>query len=228
MSNRVQTKSPLKTEATLQSNVSDTPPITQKIIPNQISSAIPIKLLHENAILPSKGTPNSAGFDLYASKPTKIQPKTRELINTGIAMAIPTGYYGRIAPRSSLTIKSNIDIGAGVIDSDYRGEIYPCLINNSDNIFHINKGDRIAQIIIEQSPPFKLLQTSSLNNTQRGTGGFGSTDITPNTTMNTFQMLPQWTITPGTKITAKLPNEKHFSKYIYYFESYRRPNITKY
>ena len=215
VSNRAHTNSQSQTETSPLSQKSDTLSISHNNLPNPISSyTIPVKFLHENAKMPSKGTAQSAGFDLYASEQIKIQPKTRKLINTGIAMAIPTGFYGRIAPRSSLTIKSNIDIGAGVIDSDYRGEIYPCLINNSNNTFNINKGDKIAQIIIEKSPHFHLVQTSSLHNTQRGTGAFGSTDVTTKTTNDNFQMLPQWATTQGTKITAKLPNENHFSKFI--------------
>ena len=97
------------------------------------------------------------------------------LVSTGLAFAIPTGNYGRIAPRSGLAVKNSINVGAGVIDSDYRGEVRVLLFNHGDVDFVISEGDRIAQLIIEKYTPTELVEVETLGETQRGEGGFGST-----------------------------------------------------
>jgi len=134
------------------------------------------KPLSPNATIPSKSTKGSAAFDIYASSCQIVQPNNRLAIKTDISLQIPFGYYGRIAARSGLTIKHNIDIGAGVIDSDYRGEIKPILINNGTKPFHISKNDRIAQIVIEQCADVTFQQVEELTQTHRGDKGFGSSD----------------------------------------------------
>ena len=136
--------------------------------------------LTEHAQTPTRGTYGSAGYDLYSTEEYEFDPLTRYLIKTGIALKIPEGYYGRIAPRSSMAWKKHTDILAGVIDSDYRGEIGVCLSNLSPlNSFTINKGDRVAQLIITKIETPELIELSNEEfhsvETERGAGGFGST-----------------------------------------------------
>jgi dUTP pyrophosphatase len=102
---------------------------------------------------------------------------SRELISTGIAVQIPPGSYGRIAPRSGLAYKHFIDVGAGVVDSDYRGEVKVLLFNFNDRAFRVSYGDRIAQLIIEKYTPTVIQEVETLDESQRGEGGFGSTGI---------------------------------------------------
>lgn len=140
---------------------------------------IPMKLLSRNALLPHYGSSDAAGMDLYADLGDKgslsIHPGERKLIKTGVAMAIPAGYYGRIAPRSGLAYKQGIDIMAGVIDGDYRGEVGAILINFGDKSFNVNTGDRVAQMIFERYAPAYAYQVAVLPGTERGAEGFGST-----------------------------------------------------
>lgn len=136
---------------------------------------IQFKKLDEQAILPTRGSDHAAGLDLYACKESVIPARGYLPISTGVAVAIPLGYYGRIAPRSGLAAKHGIDTLAGVIDSDYRGELICLLANHSDNDFEIKPGDRVAQFVIEAiifpDPEF----VPELPDTNRGDGGFGST-----------------------------------------------------
>ena len=109
-----------------------------------------VKLLSTKAKLPTRGTKDAAGYDLYICEPTIIPPRTRKLVHTGISIAAPTTKgYARIALRSGLAIKG-LDLGAGIVDSDYRGPIKVLLINNSDIPFQINTGDRMAQLILKR------------------------------------------------------------------------------
>jgi len=140
-----------------------------------MQAPIQVKRLSDAAILPRKGTPGSAGYDLYASNECVVPAKGKAIVQTGIAMAIPWGYYGRVAPRSSMAVK-HTDIGAGVIDSDYRGEIGIVLFNHSETDLVIKVHDRIAQLIIEKLGMGNLLEVSDLDNTSR-TGGYGSTGV---------------------------------------------------
>ena len=103
-----------------------------------------IKKLRDDAYIPVKGSEYAAGYDLMSVEESVVPAKEKALISTGIAMAIPIGNYGRIAPRSGLAAKNFIDVGAGVIDSDYRGEVKVLLFNFSNTDFKINKGDRVA------------------------------------------------------------------------------------
>lgn len=135
---------------------------------------IQIILNNPLAKVPTKSSPESAGYDLYSIEDIKLDPHSRKLISTGIKIKFPKEYYGRVAPRSGLSCKG-IDIGAGVIDSDYRGEIKVLLINNSENIFNVEISDRIAQLIFEKyenDAEFELVDI--LNETYRGCKGFGS------------------------------------------------------
>lgn len=137
-----------------------------------------IKLLTETATVPSIGSEGSAGYDLYSNVPSDniiIPPHGKALIKTGIAIAIPEGYYGRIAPRSSLGWKYHIDVGAGVIDRDYRGEIGVVLYNLGDTEYVVKHKERIAQLILTRYVTPDIDIVSELDDTKRGEGGYGST-----------------------------------------------------
>lgn len=129
-----------------------------------------------NAYIPSKATESSAGYDLYSAYKYVVPKKGKELILTDICLEIPFGCYGRIAPRSGLAWNNFIDVGAGVVDCDYRGNVAVILFNFSDEDFIVNKGDRIAQLICECIADTELIETS-LNPTVRNNNGFGSTGI---------------------------------------------------
>ncbi len=112
---------------------------------------IQIKKLSDKAKIPTQGSKYAAGYDLYAAEEVLVNTMGRKLVKTNISISIPEGYYGRIAPRSGLAYKNGIDVLAGVIDSDYRGDIGVILFNTDHNLdFEVNVGDRIAQIIIEK------------------------------------------------------------------------------
>ena len=137
--------------------------------------------LHVNAIAPTKGSKLSAGWDLYAcvdgDGELTISNGSRRLIPTYLSFEIPDGTYGRVAPRSGLACKG-IDIGAGVIDADYRGHVKVLVINNSGDSYTIRTGDKIAQLILEELREVNNLKEVSeeeLTDTERGSGGFGST-----------------------------------------------------
>ena len=139
---------------------------------------IRIKKLTQNATIPTRGTIDSAGLDLYCAIKLTIKPSEKALIPTDIAISIPKTYYGRIAPRSSMAWKKHSDIGAGVIDSDYRGNIGVVIFNlSTTDSIEINIGDRIAQLIIEKYYPCNLINVNEgiLDDTERNTGGFGYT-----------------------------------------------------
>jgi dUTP pyrophosphatase len=139
---------------------------------------IKIKKVDPEAIVPTQATKFDAGYDLYSLDYGWIRPNERRLIHTGISIAIPEGYYGRIAPRSGLAWKDGIDVLAGVIDSSYRGKIGVILYNTNGgdemNTVKIEKGQKIAQLIIEKCHEVEWELVDSLDETQRGAGGFGS------------------------------------------------------
>ena len=139
-----------------------------------------IKKLSEKAHLPVKGSEHAAGYDLMSTEEVTVPARGKALIPTGLAMAIPIGNYGRIAPRSGLAAKNFIDVGAGVIDSDYRGEVKVLLFNFSEIDFKVNPGDRVAQLIIEKYTRTEIEEVTDggdLDSTERGEGGFGSTGV---------------------------------------------------
>ncbi|KAM5564858.1 deoxyuridine 5'-triphosphate nucleotidohydrolase [Rosa sericea] len=136
-----------------------------------------VKKLSENAVLPSRGSPLSAGYDLSSATETKIPARGKALVPTDLSIAVPEGTYARVAPRSGLTWKHSIDVGAGVIDADYRGPVGVILFNHSDVDFEIKVGDRIAQLIIEIIITPDVVEVEDLDSTVRGEGGFGSTGV---------------------------------------------------
>lgn len=140
---------------------------------------VPIKILREGAILPTYGTEFSAGADLYAclDAPVTIDPGNTYLVPTGLALAIPEGFAGLIYARSGLATKRGLAPAnkVGVIDSDYRGELFVSLHNHSGAPQEIAPGERIAQMIITPYIAAEFTVTEELSETVRGAGGFGST-----------------------------------------------------
>ncbi|NMB28400.1 MAG: dUTP diphosphatase [Tissierellia bacterium] len=128
--------------------------------------------------LPKSSTSGSAGIDLYANiSKLVLKPLDRALIPTGLYLSIPEGYEGQIRARSGLALEHGISLanGVGTIDSDYRGEIKVILVNLGKNEYIINKGDRIAQLVIVKHEKVELCEVDFLNKTKRGSGGFGHT-----------------------------------------------------
>ncbi len=131
-------------------------------------------MLSPGAIAPTRGSAGAAGYDLYANEDVTIGETEFTAVNTGVSVAIPPGYYGRIAPRSGLAAKHGIIIGGGVIDEDYRGEL-KVLMSCLFGMYDVRKGDRIAQLILEKITTPELEIVDSLDDTDRGSDGFGST-----------------------------------------------------
>lgn len=146
-----------------------------------------IQRLHPKALLPKRTTAGAACYDLSAVETVTIPPATinanghveigMALISTGWAMAIPEGYAGRIGSRSGLAIKHNLEVGAGWLDSDYRGEVKVKLLNYSSYPFTIHQGERIAQLALLKIATPIPEEVEHLPDTQRGHGGFGSTGV---------------------------------------------------
>ena len=135
---------------------------------------IQVKLLNPEATLPTKTNPTDAGFDLYSTVDADILPSQRKLLPTGVSMAIPSGYYGRIADRSGNAFSLGLHVLAGVVDAHYRAEVKVLLVNLSDVPVEIKRGHRIAQIIITTISNLPLEQVQELDSTDRGASGFGS------------------------------------------------------
>jgi dUTP pyrophosphatase len=137
--------------------------------------ALRFKQLDERAVLPQRGSALAAGLDVCSIEDVEIGPRQRVMARTGLAVAIPPGFYGRIAPRSGLAAKNGLDVLAGVIDSDYRGEVCCLLYNTSDEPIRLAAGSKICQLIVEQIITPDAAWATDLDETARGAGGFGST-----------------------------------------------------
>tara|TARA_B100001121_G_scaffold248058_1_gene223452 strand:+ start:20 stop:460 length:441 start_codon:yes stop_codon:yes gene_type:complete len=140
-----------------------------------------IKKLSKDVAIPKYETEGSSGLDLAANinKKIEILPGKSEIIPTGLAVAIPKNFEIQIRPRSGLAAKSQISVlnTPGTIDADYRGELKVILINLSDKVFVVEKGLRIAQMVLSPVVKAKMKEVTELENTERGSGGFGSTGI---------------------------------------------------
>ncbi|KAI9220485.1 dUTPase-like protein, partial [Blastocladiella britannica] len=134
-----------------------------------------VKKLSPKARMPTRGSPLAAGYDLCSATTLTIPAHARALVPTDLSVAIPEGTYGRVAPRSGLAVKHFIDVGAGVVDADYRGHLQVVLFNFGDAEFVINEGDRIAQLVLEKIAMVDVVEVEDLDATERGQGGFGST-----------------------------------------------------
>jgi deoxyuridine 5'-triphosphate nucleotidohydrolase len=136
-----------------------------------------VKRNTEKAKIPTKGSKDTVGHDLYSIEEKTISKESQELISTGIHISIPKGTYARITPRSGLATRNMIGIGAGVIDEDYQGEVKILIFNHGHQDFHVKEGDRIAQLILEKIKDVEVLEVERLDDTKQGNQGFGSSGI---------------------------------------------------
>ncbi len=137
-----------------------------------------VKILNNNAHMPTRGSEDAAGYDLYSAEDKVIEPGTTEKISTGLAFELPQYTFAALYPRSGLATKQGLRLAncVGVCDSDYRGEYFIPLHNDSSMTQTIKKGDRVAQLILSPYIPVSGFSVSEeLSETNRGTGGFGST-----------------------------------------------------
>lgn len=139
------------------------------------SLSVRVRKLHADARLPLRASEFDAGADLCCLEAFTLAPGERKLVPTGLALAIPPGHYGRVAPRSGLAVRHGIHTLAGVVDSSYRGELQVLLINLGAELVSFEPGARIAQLIIERIAVCDFLWSEELSETERGAGGFGST-----------------------------------------------------
>lgn len=140
-------------------------------------SILKVKRTHPNAVLPSRTYITDAGLDLSSVETLEIPPGEWKLIETGIAIALPLGGYGRIAPRSGLAAKNGIFVNGGVVDFGYTQSLKVILYNASKVPFQVVSGDRIAQLIVEQILLPTVVEVDELDDTDRGTKGFGSSGV---------------------------------------------------
>ena len=136
---------------------------------------VKVKRIHAAARLPERGSNWSAGADLFCLEAFTLQPRERKSVPTGVAVEIPPGWYGRVAPRSGLAARHGIDTLAGVVDADYRGELLVLIVNTSDTSVSFGAGERIAQLVIERAAVCNYVWVDELSDSERGAGGFGST-----------------------------------------------------
>jgi len=138
---------------------------------------VKVKILNTDAVIPKYQTEEAAGFDLHSVDEKSIKAGERDVIKTGLAVALPKGYELQVRPRSGLALKNGITVlnTPGTVDSDYRGELMVILLNTSKEDFVIKKGDRIAQAVIKEILQADFCVVDELDSTERGSGGFGST-----------------------------------------------------
>lgn len=148
--------------------------------PFEYTAIVNVKKVDDNAMMPKRGSTYAAGYDLYAHldmDELAITPHTTVKVGTGIAMEIPIGYFGAIYARSGLATKKGLRPAnaVGIVDADFRGELFVALHNDTDEYQTISDGERIAQIVITPFLPVQFNEVDELNTTERGEGGFGST-----------------------------------------------------
>lgn len=133
--------------------------------------------LTEHAFEPIRGSVRAAGVDLRSAYDIIVPAHGKAIVKTDLQVQVPEGSYGRVAPRSGLAVKNFIDVGAGVVDEDYRGNLGVVLFNHADVDFEVKRGDRIAQFICERIFYPEMELVDKLDNTERGAAGFGSTGV---------------------------------------------------
>ena len=144
------------------------------------SIELPIRRLDPSVELPTYAYAGDAGLDLRANEDVTLAPHERRLISTGLAVAIPEGFAGFVQPRSGLALKQGLSMAntPGLVDSHYRGELKVCAVNLDDEYpITIERGERIAQLVIQRVPTVKLVEVDELDETDRGAGGFGSSGV---------------------------------------------------
>ena len=152
--------------------------ILDKIAKEGFSRTVNIKVVKESedAILPQYAHFSDAGADLYANEEVDIQPNEVKVVSTGLKIEIPNGYEMQVRNRSGMTVKTPIIVQLGTVDSDYRGTLGVMMYNHGDTPYRVQKGDKIAQAVIMPTYHGNFLITDKLTETERGEGGFGSTD----------------------------------------------------
>jgi dUTP pyrophosphatase len=144
--------------------------------PRAVARSLSVRaLVGEGGTLPTYASPGAAGADLRASEPVEIPPGGRAAVPTGLKLQIPAGQVGLVWPRSGLAVRHGIDTLAGVLDADYRGEVRVVLVNHGTDPFRVAPGDRIAQLLLQPVERGVFAASAELEDTDRGTGGFGST-----------------------------------------------------
>ena len=137
--------------------------------------SLKVKKLVSHATLPVRSSSGAAGYDLHSSEGYVILPGQRAVVSTGLSFELPPGVYGRVAPRSGLAVKHGLQVGAGVVDPDYTGEVKVVLFNHDKNTFVIKPGYRIAQLVLERFETPDVEEVEVVAETDRGDNGFGST-----------------------------------------------------
>ena len=141
------------------------------------SVTLPVRRLDPEVELPTYAYEGDAGLDLRSAEDATLGPLERRLVSTGLAVAIPEGYAGFVQPRSGLALKEGLSMAntPGLVDSHYRGELKVCAVNlDPDRELFISRGERIAQLVIQAVPSVKIVEAETLDETNRGAGGFGS------------------------------------------------------
>ncbi len=136
-----------------------------------------VKKLHPDAMVPKYALPKDAGMDLFASEEKTFAPGERGTVSTGIAFALPPGYVGLIWDKSGPPLKTGLHTMAGVLDETYRGEVKIVVINHGNQPVRIEKGQKVAQLLVQPIVQPEVQEVSELDATIRGTGGFGSTGL---------------------------------------------------
>ena len=149
--------------------------IMERNITNTDGTTLAFMKLSKDAKPPERGSTNAAGLDLFSAKTILIPSRGRGIVPTDIAIRLPKGTYGRIAPRSGMAVRHFIGVGGGVIDYDFTGNVTVILFNHGNQMFKVEKGDRIAQLILEKISQPVIVKVSSIQKIIRGTNGFGST-----------------------------------------------------
>jgi len=167
-----------------ESNVTNVPsmmrsPAKRALLQEEDVPKLQFAKMTEKAHAPTRGSKYAAGYDLKSAYEYTVPKRGSCLVKTDIQIKLTKGTYGRVAPRSGLALKNKIDVGAGVIDQDYRGNVGVILFNLGDEDFHIAEGDRVAQLICEKIayPEIEEVSSLSVDDTERGEGGFGSTGV---------------------------------------------------
>jgi dUTP pyrophosphatase len=139
------------------------------------NNKLQVMKLHKDAIIPQRPRDGDVGYDLISYRIDHIDPRSKGLIPTGLAMKLPPGWYGRISSKSGLSLQNSVEVGAGILDPIYRGEVNVLLYNHSSKPFVITRGMKIAQLILSPYHVTDVAEVDSLDSTERGSGGFGST-----------------------------------------------------
>jgi dUTP pyrophosphatase len=151
---------------------------TEHASPEPTHVHVLVKKMTPDAKVPTKAVQDlpDAGWDIYLNESTRIPAGGKKAVKTGIALAIPKGWFGHIRPRSSIATTTSLMVDAGVIDPGYRGEIKIVLVNTADMVHDVEKGTKIAQIVFERIPAVEFEEVTDLPQSDRGSKGFGSTN----------------------------------------------------